>query len=93
MTKLNNLIDEETKAEIHFQTESGRRQSDRLVEDCFVGLISLLHDQFVQIDGKQYQMKVISKPDDDKIMFDIRDLPGFDHIEFVIKKTGWGRGI
>lgn len=85
------MDDFETQA--HFGMEKGRRDSDRLMEDCFVGLISLLHDQFVQVDGKQYQMKVISKPDSDKIMFDIRDLPGFDHVEFVIKKTGWGRGI
>lgn len=86
-------MDKETEAQVHFQMESGKRQSDRMVEDCFVGLVSLLHDQYVQVDGKPYQMKVVSKPDSDKILFDIRDLPGFDHIEFVIKKTGWGRGI
>lgn len=83
------MDDFETQA--HFAMQKFRRDSDRMVEDCFVGLIALLHKAWVQIDGKQYQVEVISKPDSQKIMFDVRDLPGFDHIEFCIEKTGWGR--
>lgn len=85
------ISDFDTQA--HFAMEKGKRDSDRIVEDCFAGLISLLHDQWVQVDGKLYQIKVVSKPNSEKIMFDIRNLPGFDHIEFVTKKTGWGRAL
>lgn len=84
-------MDKETEATLHFHTASGEQQSNRLVADCLVGLIALLHDKYVQVDGKQYKMKVLSH--DEKVIFDIQKLPGFEHIEFVIKKTGWGRGV
>jgi hypothetical protein len=81
----------EDEARIHFQMESGQRQSDRLVQDCLDGLTMLLHKQYVQVNGKGYPVKVVAA--DGRIMFDIRGLPGFDHIEFIIEKTGWGRGV
>lgn len=84
-------MDKETETQLHFLTSSGERQSDRLVADCLVGLASFLHGHYVQVDGKRYKMKVLTH--DEKVMFDIEGLPGFDHIEFVITKTGWGRGV
>lgn len=84
-------MDKETEAQVHFQMESGKRQSDRLVGECFVSLSGLLHGTYVQIDGKQYKIKVLTHKG--KLMFDIMDLPGFDHVEFCIEKTGWGRNV
>lgn len=85
------ITDKETEATLHFHTESGRNQSNRLMQECFVGLSGLLHGTYMQIDGKQYKIKVLTH--EGKLMFDIMDLPGFDHVEFVIEKTGWGRGV
>lgn len=84
-------MDKETETQIHFQMESGKNQSDRLVHECLIGLAGLLHNQYVQVDGKQYKIEVIKQVG--SVMFDIKDLPGFDHIEFNIEKTGWGRGV
>lgn len=69
--------------------EKGRRDSERLMQDCFDGLSLLLHDQHVQVNGKGYPIKVINH--NGKLMFDIRDLLGFDHVEFTVEQTGWGR--
>lgn len=82
---------DDTEATLHFQADSGERQSDRLVADCLVGISGLLHGHYVQVDGKQYKIKVLTH--EEKVMFDIQGLPGFDHIEFVVEKTGWGRGV
>lgn len=84
-------MSDDTNLQVHFTVEKGRRDSDRIVQDCLDGLVPLLHHKFVQVDGKLYQMVVVAQ--EGKIMFDIRDLPGFDHVEFVIKKTGWGLKI
>lgn len=76
--------------EVHFTLEKGKRDSDRMVQDCLDGLTLLLHDQYVQVQGKGYRVAIVASKNG-RIMFDIRDLPGFDHIEFCIEKTGWGR--
>lgn len=81
----------ENDAQIHFQMESGKRQSDRMVEDCFAGIALLLTGRHVQVDGKAYPIKLLKT--DDKLMFDIVGLPGFDHVEFCVEKTGWGREV
>lgn len=72
----------------YFALEKGKRDSDRLVEDCLAGLALLLNDTFVQVNGRMYPIKVIGR--EGRIMLDIKNLPGFDHIEFTIEKTGWG---
>lgn len=79
-------------ARAHFEMSSGQRQSDLLVQDCLDGLTALLHGQYLQVQGKLYRVKILSTQEN-KILFDIKDLPGFDHIEFCITKTGWGRGV
>lgn len=71
-----------------FALRKGKRDSDRLVDDCLVGLAALLQGTFVQVDGKEYPIKVIGQ--ERRLMFDIEGLPGFDHVEFTIEKTGWG---
>jgi hypothetical protein len=86
----NPMNDFETQA--HFAMEKGKRDSDRLVQDCLDGLARLLHEQLVGVDDKLYRMKVIGK-NGGKIMLDINGLPGFDHIEFTVEKTGWGRDL
>lgn len=84
-------MDKETEVQLHFLTSTGERQAERLIEDCYVGLTNLLHEKYVQIDGKQYKMRVLTH--EGKVMFDIENMPGFDHVEFCIKNTGWGRGV
>ncbi len=81
----------ENDAQTHFQMESGKRHSDRMVEDCFVGIALLLTGRHVQVDGKAYPIKLLKA--EGKLMFDIMGLPGFDHVEFCIEKTGWGREV
>jgi hypothetical protein len=83
------MDDLETQA--MFGIRKGQRESDRLVQDCLDGLTLLLHDKYVQINGKGYPVKVIAG--EGRIMFDIRNLPSFDHVEFTLEKTGWGRGV
>jgi hypothetical protein len=77
--------------QIHFAMQKGKRDSDRLVEECYIGLAGLLHGTYVQIDGNGYLIKVLAH--EGKVMFDIKNLPGFDHVEFVITKTGWGKQL
>lgn len=85
------MMDKELETQAHFLIESGNRKSERLVEDCFTGLCRLLHKQWVQVDGKMHQIKVIGSGT--RITFDIMDLPGFDHVEFTVTKTGWGHAV
>jgi len=82
----------EDEAKVHFQLSTGKRQSDLLIQDCFDGLTALLQGQYVQVKGKSYRIKILSMKNE-KILFDIEYLPGFDHVEFCITKTGWGRGV
>lgn len=84
-------MDKETGAQIHFQMESGKNQSDRMVQDCLDGLAAHLDSSYVTVGDNIGVMKIVNK--EGRIMLDIKGLPGFDHIEFTIEKTGWGRDV
>jgi len=48
-----------------------------------------------KLDGMDIEGITVSvlSMDSDKILFDMRGVEGFDHIEFKITQTGWGRSV
>jgi len=86
----------EEEARIHFELESGKNQSDRMVY-AVLGALAKHLDNHIIVDGNMYDIRVLGAPTERNgeisLMFDVKDLPGFDHIEFTIKKTGWGRNV
>lgn len=78
----------------HFALEKGRRDSDRMVEECFSKIGQLLTGQNVEVAGRKGRLVVFGGKIGEHLMFDIRFETGSpDHIEFTIRKTGWGGAI
>lgn len=84
--------DFETQA--HFATQKGKRDSDRLAEECFSKIASLLTGHDVTIAGREGRLVVLGGKTGEHLMFDVRFETGSpDHIEFTVRKTGWGGAL
>lgn len=82
------------EAQAHFAMEKGKRDSDRMAEECFSKIASLLTGQNVTIAGRKGRLVGIGGKTGEYLMFDIRFETGSpDHIEFTIRKTGWGGAL
>lgn len=72
----------------NFHLPKGKRDSDRLEADIVKLLVDKLEGQTIVFEGKECQLKRFGN-----IGVDVLGIEGFDHVEFCIKKTGWGRNI
>lgn len=80
----------------NFALKKGRNTSDRLVPDIMKALMEAINKTTIEYEGTK-QLKTLGteiKQNDDGdwyLTFDVIEPgEGFDHIEFTIKKTGWG---
>lgn len=84
----------EFETQSHFAMEKGKRDSDRLVEECFSSVASLLTGHDVTIAGRKGRLVVLGGKTGEYLMVDIRFETGSpDHIEFTVRKTGWGGAL
>lgn len=82
------------ESQSHFAMGKGRLDSDRLVEECFSRISSLLTGRDVTIAGRKGRLAVFGGKNGEYLMFDIRFETGSpDHIEFTVRKTGWGGAL
>lgn len=80
-----------------FLLKHGDNTTQRIAPD----ILEALHEHLskgILYKGKIYQVKKLGEIDLDsdgycRLLFDIKDIEGFDHIEFSIRKTGWGRAL
>jgi len=70
----------------NFALPKGNRETDRLEPELVKALVDCLEGQTFTYNG---QLCTISRFGDKGV--DVRGVDGFDHIEFCITKTGWGR--
>lgn len=85
----------DAKVQANFALAKGKRDSDRLVEECLKAIQRLLEDKKVIINGRECHIRHFSGPKqkDDGTWFygfDIKK-PGenLSHIEFSVTKIGW----
>ena len=81
---------------IIFARKKGENLANRVAQDCLVGLQELLHG--VEVNGKICNIKLHGTPKKRdgqwQIMFDILNpCNEIDHIEFIIRNTGWGMDL
>lgn len=85
--------------ETHFQIESGNNISDRIAPILLRNMFFIMKDMKVPFQGKMCTLKLVGEPYKNEtsgeweLMFDVMGVEGFDHIEFILTQTGWGREI
>lgn len=90
-------IENETQA--MFALKHGHNQTDSMVYDLMVSLSGLINASEVDFRGKKCKLKLLglSRHGDDEnfsLLFDVKNPDDtFDHVEFKITKTGWGRAL
>lgn len=79
----------------NFAFEKGKRDTDRLVSKILLAFLRKLEGQHIEVNGKQCTIRRVGRGDiNDKLMVDILNpTDEYDHIEFTIEKTGWGRSL
>ena len=72
----------------------GENTSDRLVPELLKAIGKKLSEGIV-LNGQTFLVKPLCEPTERdgqyNLLFDVKDIAGFDHIEFKITKTGWGK--
>ena len=89
-------MNDDFTTQVDFAAQKGIRDTDRLVTECLMAIAPLLDGKTVRIEDKDCAVVCLKAHEKGKpyLMFDIRD-PNetYDHIEFTVNKTGWGRGL
>jgi hypothetical protein len=79
---------------IDFAMKKGERDTGRLVKECLLAFSRALGDRQCLVGNRACEFKVITKEIGDSLMVDITNPSDeYDHIEFTITKTGWGRKL
>lgn len=82
-----------------FAIKHGDRTTDRMVEDLLEAIADLLNASQITCGGKRLSLKTLGNVGKDsegttRLLFDVKNPDEtFDHIEFKIIKTGWGRAL
>jgi hypothetical protein len=86
-----------TQAE--FSVKHGRNTTDRMVPDLLQALADLINKSKIVYNGKECELKqlgdtVVSDAGEDMLVFDVKNPDDtFDHVEFKVVKSGWGRKL
>ena len=89
-------IDNKMKGD--FAMKQGESVTDRMVPDLLQAILDVLPNE-IEYNGKKCILKplgkgVVQSNGSWSILFDIKDPDDtYDHVEFCIEKTGWGRSI
>jgi hypothetical protein len=82
-----------------FVHKHGENVTERMVPTLMEALAGLINKSEINHNGRSCKLKVLGsvKQDEDdewSLMFDVLDPDDtFDHVEFNITKTGWGRSF
>lgn len=80
--------------EIDFIIKHGNNTSNRLVPELLKAIGEKLSDG-ITLHGQNLRVKPLCDPIERDgqyiLLFDVKEVAGFDHIEFKIMKTGWGK--
>lgn len=82
-----------------FILKHGSRTTDRMVPDLLSAVRSKFDGAEINYNGKSCQIKCLGEPyqggdGEWKMLFDVKNPDEtFDHVEFLITKTGWGRSL
>lgn len=74
------------REDIHFIMKNGDNTSGRIAGDVIKAVVETLVKNGVEIDGVVHRVAPFSE-----CGFDVKDVRGFNLIEFKITKTGWER--
>jgi hypothetical protein len=87
--------------ELAFSLEHGKNTTNRMVESLLIAIAQVINTSHITYEGKSCRLKClgagVSKSDETgewRLLFDVLDPNDmFDHVEFKITKTGWGRSM
>lgn len=82
--------------ETEFLMKHGENASDRLVRDLLFAIAETLEKHGVIYADGFYKIKrvgtgVFKRDGAHHLLIDVKNAGGFDHIEFCVTKTGWGK--
>lgn len=83
--------------QVHFAIEHGKRTTDRMVQGLLEAISRKLSEG-IEYDGRKLQIKqlgsIMKTNCEVRLLFDVQNHDDtFDHIEFKVTKTGWGRSL
>lgn len=89
-------IENETQA--MFAKKHGETTTNIMEPDLLAAIATLIDQKEVIYHGKPCQVKVLTVSKNDvgkwRLLFDVKNPDDtFDHVEFNVVKTGWGRGL
>lgn len=92
MDKVNN------PEQVYFALKHARNTTYRMVPDLLETIVKTLHGQEIDYNGKKCVLSrlgdVRERDGEYRVSFDVLNPDDtFDHIEFTITKTGWGRSL
>jgi hypothetical protein len=82
-----------------FALKHGSNTTDRITPDLLKAIMETLANHGVVYNGDvryciPLGVGVDTDPDGEwRLLFDIKGVDGFDHIEFKVTKTGWGKNV
>jgi len=85
----------ETPIDLHI--DHAKRTSDRISHEILLAISEFLRGKELPINGNAVTLKPLGETgvgvrnDELSLLFDVLGVDGFDHIEFKVVKTGWGR--
>lgn len=88
-------MDKDLEATANFAIQKGKRDSDRLVEECLKAIARKLNGQRIRVNGRECVIKQLGDIKERNehglsLMFDVKKPGnGLAHIEFSVRKTGW----
>lgn len=88
----------ENEDQLEFSLKHGKNVTDRMVPDLLQAISVVLNHNLLSYNGKTCEMKqlgnIIERDGEWSLLFDVKNPDEiFDHVEFKIVKTGWGRSL
>lgn len=91
-------MDKDTAASVGFLIKHGGNTTDRIVPDLLRSIANLINKSEIEYNGRKCKLRQLGEPRSRdggwRFTFDVLNPDDtFDHVEFTITKTGWGRMI
>lgn len=84
---------------IEILVSHAQRTSDRVTNEILLAISECIRGKELHLNGQTLTLKPLGETGvgvrngELSLLFDVKHVEGFDHIEFKIVKTGWGKSV